>query len=303
MKIDTQALTNILRPFKNLDQYYDVDISQLSTMRLKSQGHYLVLKHLEETPEIIQALSENKINFRMIGWGANQILPKDARNIVYVKLKAPENPNEFITQINSHYILPASLGLNVLVSRAIKYGFKGWEVLTGIPASLGGATYMNAGTKYGEIASIISRVFVIDSSGKEKIIMLDKDSFSYRKNNFLKPQEVITKIELIHHGIDQKSISLKINEYMEYRKKTQPLQSKNCGCIFKNMNGISAGKIIEDLGLKGLQVGGMRVSSLHANFLENAGGATYEDFWNLVNSIQEKVEASFGTKLELEINA
>jgi UDP-N-acetylmuramate dehydrogenase len=302
MKIEIPALIKILSEFKSIDQYFDVDISKLSTMRLKSIGHYIIINQEDEIPHIIQALCENKINYKMIGWGANQILKNDARDTLYVKLKPPENPNEFIKEELESYLLPASLGLNTLVSKAIQLGFKGWEVLTGIPASLGGACYMNAGTKYGDIASIINRVYIVDEHGKQKIISTDNKSFSYRKNNFLKEREVITKIEIFHHGIDKKNIPQKINEYMEYRKMTQPLKSNNCGCIFKNMDNQSAGKIIQDLGLKGLQVGGMRVSQLHANFLENAGNATYEDFWNLVARIQDKVEEKFGKKFELEIN-
>lgn len=301
MKIDTLAVSKILSDFKKSECHFDVDITRLSTMKLKSQGHYLVVDH-EELSNVIQALCENKIPFKMIGWGANQILPLDAREVLYVKIRPPGNPQEIITKIKDTFILPASLGVNVLVASALKLGFIGWEVLTGIPASLGGASFMNAGTKYGEIAKIIKNIYIINNEGKEYKVSITKDSYSYRKNNFLKPHEVISKIEIQHFGIDQKITAQKITEYMDYRKKTQPLQSNNCGCIFKNMDGISAGKIIDELGLKGFQVGGMRISHLHGNFLENIGNSTDQEFWQLVNFIQEKVERKFNRKLELEIS-
>lgn len=127
--------------------------------------------------------------------------------------------------------------------------------------------------------------------------------YTYRKNHFINSGDVITKIEIKNLGIDKNNVISKIHEYLAYRKKTQPLQGRNCGCVFKNRDGVSAGKIIEDLGLKGTNVGGMRVSHLHANFLENDGSATAADFWELVRIIQEKVKDQFGKELELEINS
>lgn len=303
MNIETPKLLNLFKNFKSLTLNCDVDISKLSTMKLKSQGHFGVIEGLDELPSIIETLNQNKILYRMIGWGANQILPEDARDRVYIKLKAPDDPLQFFNQVKESYLLPASLGLNVLVSQALKFGFRGWEVLTGIPASLGGATYMNAGTKFGDISSIINSVYLLDRNGKKRKLNKSSESFSYRKNNFVLEGEIITEVEIVHSGLDKKNISNMINEYMEYRKKTQPLQSNNCGCIFKNMGGVSAGKIIQDAGLKGVSVGGMRVSTLHGNFLENTGGATAKEFWELVSLIQEKVKSYCGKEFELEINS
>jgi UDP-N-acetylmuramate dehydrogenase len=303
MNIDTQQLSKILLPFKKTEKFLEGDISKLSTMRLKSVGHYIVVDLDEHLPELLQALTENKIFYRMIGWGANQILKEDARDTLYIKIKPPKDPQAYIEKIEEKYILPASFPLNVMVSKAMSFGFSGWEVLTGIPASLGGATYMNAGTKYGDIASIIGSVFVTNSKGVEREVIIDSKSFSYRKNHFIEIGDVITKVGIKNMGIDKVTIPPKIHEYMEYRKKTQPLQSFNCGCIFKNMDGVSAGKIIQDVGMKGAKVGGMRVSTLHGNFLENEGSGTAHDFWNLVELIQKKVKDKFGRELELEVNS
>jgi len=303
MNIDTQQLSKILLPFKKTEKFLDGDISKLSTMRLKSVGHYVLVDLEEHLSELIQALTENKIFYRMIGWGANQILKEDARDTLYIKLKPPTNPQGFIQKIEDKYILPASYPLNVMVSKAMYFGFLGWEVLTGIPASLGGATYMNAGTKFGDIASIIGSVFVTSAKGVEREVFINSESFSYRKNYFIKTGDIITKICIKNLGIDKVNIPSKIQEYMDYRKKTQPLQSFNCGCIFKNMDGVSAGKIIQDLGIKGLKVGDVRVSTLHGNFLENEGSGAAQDFWKLVELIQNKVREKFGRELELEVNS
>lgn len=177
----------------------------------------------------------------------------------------------------------------------------GWEVLTGIPASVGGAAYMNAGTKFGDFSQIIKCVSVMNVYGEIRTEQIKSSSYSYRKNSFVAPNEVITQVEVMHHGIDEIKIPSLIRDYLDYRKKTQPLKSNNCGCVFKNPPGKSAGQIIDQLGLKGLSVGDMRVSTLHGNFLENTGSATASDFWNLVKEIQDVVKSKTGENFELEI--
>lgn len=113
---------------------------------------------------------------------------------------------------------------------------------------------MNAGTKFGDISNIIESVLITRSDGYKKEYLL-LNEYSYRKNHFVQAGDVITHIEIKNLGINLKDVAQKITDYMDYRKKTQPLQSSNCGCIFKNMDGVSAGKIIDDLGLKGTRVG------------------------------------------------
>jgi UDP-N-acetylmuramate dehydrogenase len=102
-------------------------------------------------------------------------------------------------------------------------------------------------------------------------------------------------------GFDLEQVPLKISEYFEYRKKTQPLKSFNCGCIFKNPSNLSAGALIDELGLKGFEYKGLRVSTIHANFIENVGAANFDDFKELIKLIQETVYKAKGFYLELEI--
>lgn len=299
MEID--SLRRQLQSLQSVKSYFDQDISHLSTMRLKSRGHYITISKYDEIEMVLQILRENKIEYKLIGWGANQILPKDASKWVYLKLLPPTPESEYFKNESDPFVLPAGLGLNTLITVALKRGYVGWEVLTGIPASVGGATYMNAGTKFGDISSIIYAVEILDKTGLKRKVVKDKHTFGYRKNFIINKGDIITHVHFIHHGINVEAVSKNITEYMDYRKKTQPLQSNNCGCIFKNMNNISAGKIIDELNLKGVCVGPLKISTVHGNFIENTGGGTADQFWELVSIIQEKVKEKTGKEFELEI--
>ena len=166
-----------------------------------------------------------------MGWGANILLPSSS-TMPYVQLDFDFN-RELLEQPQSEYILPASVSLAVLTSHAAKFGLKGWEVFTGIPASLGGAVYMNAGTNLGEIGSLVKEVKLMNKLGEIKLIKIDAHSFSYRKNHFVQPGDVIYEVTLSNLGLDP-AISIKIKDYLEMRNKSQPLKEATCGCVFKN---------------------------------------------------------------------
>lgn len=276
-----------------------IDLTSFTTFRLKSIGDVAIVTSVDGLKSLIHHLQQENRRYRLIGWGANQILPQKLEPML-IKLNFPFDPSIF-NQAHDEYKLSASVGLNILTAHAIQFGLKGWEVMTGIPASVGGALYMNAGTALGEIASIVKSVNIVTKSGDEKSVIISKDSFSYRKNHFINDGDIIIGATFFHHGIDT-SIPQKIKDYLEYRKSTQPLATKNCGCVFKNYSQeILAGRAIDQLGLKGLSVGPLSVSRKHSNFIENSGGATDQDFYELVRLIQEKVKQAHGIEFELEV--
>lgn len=131
--------------------------------------------------------------------------------------------------------------------------------------------------------------------------MIHDKSFSYRHNHFVKPGEVIVEATLTHFGVDE-TIPQKIKDYLEYRKRTQPLATKNCGCVFKNpAKELQAGRLIDLLGLKGFAVGPLRISPKHANFMENTGGANWDHFSSLLEVIQVEMDHFYGIEFELEV--
>lgn len=279
--------------------YKDADLTKYTTMKLTSRGDLVEVKSVEALQKLLPLLTTTKKKYLVVGWGANQILPAICDNLI-LHLDFSFDTS-YLDSLREEYILPASLGLNHLTAHAVKYGLKGWEVFTGIPASLGGAIFMNAGTNLGEIGNLVKKVLIVSRDGSLREEMITHGSFSYRHNHFLKDGEVIVGAILIHQGTDP-AVSQKIKDYLEYRKKTQPLTTKNCGCVFKNPHKeLQAGRLIDLMGLKGLTLGGLRVSTKHANFIENSGNSNWDQFESLVSIIKSNMNCYYGIEFELEV--
>lgn len=277
----------------------DSDLTSYTTMRLASRGDLIEVRSIEGLKALLPVLTQENHDYMVVGWGANQILPAVCDKII-IHLDFPFD-STYLDEARDEYVLPASLGINHLTSHAVKFGLKGWEVFTGIPASLGGAIYMNAGTNLGEIGTYVKSVQIVTREGKLREEIINKSSFTYRHNHFLNDGDVIVGATLVHLGIDS-SIPQKIKDYLEYRKKTQPLTTKNCGCVFKNPHKeLQAGRLIDLMGLKGFMVGGLRVSPKHANFIENGGASNWDQFRDLVETIRFQMDHFYGIEFELEV--
>lgn len=279
--------------------YQDHDLTKYTTMRLSSRGDLVEVTEIKALQLLLPLLKSHHKKYLVVGWGANQILPSICDELI-IHLDFSFDLS-YLDVEREEYHLPASLGLNYLTSHAVKFGLKGWEVFTGIPASLGGAIYMNAGTNLGEIGRLIKSVTLVGTDGVLREEKMTADSFTYRHNHFVKPGDVIVGATLIHLGTDP-AISQKIKDYLEYRKKTQPLATKNCGCVFKNPHKeLQAGRLIDLMGLKGLTVGGLRISPKHANFIENTGNSNWDQFESLVSIIKSNMDCFYGIEFELEV--
>jgi UDP-N-acetylmuramate dehydrogenase len=288
-----------LQSLSDVEFFENENLTSYTTFKLNSYGDLLKIKSIEALQKTLTFLNQEKKPYLIVGWGANQILPAQCEEII-IYLELPFDPSIFDTA-KDEYLIPASLGINHLTAHAVKFGLKGWEVFTGIPASLGGAIFMNAGTNLGEIGSLVKKVQLITPDGKLREELISKDSFSYRKNNFVRSGEVIISATITHLGIDE-TIPQKIRDYLEYRKRTQPLTTRNCGCVFKNpLRDMPAGKLIDLLQLKGVGVGDLRISPKHANFMENSGKASWDQFQSLVNLINFEMDHFYGIEFELEV--
>jgi UDP-N-acetylmuramate dehydrogenase len=282
--------------------HWDCDLSKHSTMRLKAVGDLIEISEKGSVAKILGLFSKNAVDYRVLGWGANQLLPEKSQ-IPYIHLNLPFDKSILETTHES-YTLPASVSLAVLSAHAIRNGLKGWEVFTGVPASLGGAIFMNAGTNLGEIGGLVKKVTLASPNGELREHIPNLESFSYRKNNFCKPGEVIVEAVLGHKGIDPE-VSKTIKEYLDLRNRSQPLKSFTCGCIFKNSSrariSCRAGQFIDILGLKGFSSERVRVSQLHANFFENTGGAEAGEVLQLVTFVRQQLELHHGLKFDVEV--
>ncbi len=285
----------------------DTDLTKFSTMKLYSKGSLLKVSTVEALKKVVETLKANSVSYKLIGWGANLVLPKNP-DFIFIKLDFPFDKS-MVDPTKSEFSLPATAPLNVLTSIATKNGFKGWEVFTGVPASLGGAVFMNAGTNLGEIGELVKDVTLLRNGGSVDKVEVTEDSFSYRKNHFVNEGDIIIEVTLIHKGIDE-GIGALIKDYLKKRTDSQPLREKTCGCMFKNQSiSVSghdltcrAGLYLDIIGLKGLSQGHMRVSPRHANFMENRGSCSSEEVKALVEMALEELEFHYGVKFETEVD-
>jgi UDP-N-acetylmuramate dehydrogenase len=276
----------------------DINLERYTTIKLGNIGSIAICKSESGLIDLIEYVSKERIKYHLVGWGANQVLLNSDKTL-FIKLDFPFDRGVFNSN-QSEFDLPASVPLNLLTSIAKKKGFSGWEIFTGIPASLGGAICMNAGTALGEIGQLIKSIRILKKDGSVYSYHCEKKSFRYRNNNFLEKGEIILSATMSHNGIDE-TICEKITNYLEYRNKTQPLKTKNCGSVFKNLDAHRAGIIIDSIGLKGFGTENIAVSTLHANFIENTGSGTAKEFQDLVDALGKEIERHSGLKFELEV--
>lgn len=303
MKLSTEILNKLKSQIPEILIEVDRDLSNRSTMNCLSSGDLITVRDKDSLLKLILFFNELGVEYSVLGFGSNLILPENS-NKPFIKLDFP-CPKNYLDQIKDSYVLPASVPLNQLTALAIRFGYKGWESFTGIPASLGGAVFMNAGTNLGEIGNVIKRVRFIRRSGKILDHIVSNESFSYRKNHFLEEGDIIFEVEIFHNGVDSK-IGPKIRDYLKLRNNTQPLTSKTCGCIFKNYHSdgdgsCHVGKFIDIMGLKGLGLNQIRVSPTHGNFFENRGDGKREDVINLIELVRKELELQYGIVFETEV--
>ncbi len=191
--------------------------------------------------------------------------------------------------------------LSALSRMAAERSLAGLEFASGIPGSVGGAVFMNAGAYGGQMSDVVVSVTSVTGDGKVVERGADELKLSYRHSVYTDNGEIITGVKLRLTKGDREEIDAKIADFTARRKSKQPLAYPSAGSFFKRPEGYFAGKLIEDAGLKGLKVGGAAVSSLHAGFIINEGGATAGDVIDLMKIVQETVLCKFGVMLEPEV--
>lgn len=282
---------------KNYEHYKNVSLKKYNTYRVDSMCNYLVYpKNQIELINILKYLKENNINYLILGGGSNIILSRPYFEVV-IKLDKL-NKVEFKDNI---VVAEAGVSLITLANNCMKKGLNGLAFAGGIPGLVGASTAMNAGAYKEDMAGIIKEVKVITPDLNVVTLKKEELNYSYR-NSFLKENKDYICIETTLSLTNEKPEQ--IREIMDNRRKrrveTQPLDMPTAGSVFRNPEGLAAGKLIEDIGLKGYSIGGAMISSKHANFIVNTGNATYQDIIDLIEYTKKKVEEHYGIKLLLE---
>ncbi len=246
-------------------------------------------------------LSEKGISYMILGGGSKLLVSDSGFKGVMIRLKGEFERIEI--QEGKDLLLKVGAGTPIykLIDFCVKNRISGLEFLVGIPGTAGGAVVMNAGAFGEEIGGKVRKVSIVNSKGESFIKKREKLRFSYRYAD-IKKDEVITDIWIDGICFSEKGlIKEKIETYMYIRKKRQPLEFPNAGCIFKNPDKIKAGRVIEEIGLKGKKIGGAMVSEKHANFIINTGNAKAKDIFELIQFIKKEVKEKRGIELEEEI--
>ena len=207
--------------------------------------------------------------------------------------------NSFCKVDSTRIIASAGMMLSQLQKVAMQEGLAGLEFASGIPATVGGAICMNAGAFGGEISNLLRSVTFFDN-GKVITKKASEIFFGYRNSEFLKTEKIILFAEFEFEKGNSASILAKANEYLKVRANTQP-KGFSAGSVFKRAENISAGKLIDEAGLKGKKENGAMVSDIHANFIINFDNASQKDVMTLINQIQATVYEVYGVTLEPEI--
>ena len=253
----------------------------------------------EPLGEIVPLVRGAGVPLYVIGRGSNLLVRDEG---VRGAVLCTAEMHEITITGSSTIVAEAGASLFSIASTALRQGLAGAEFAAGIPGTLGGAVFMNAGAYGGQMADLIVRTHYLDSDGKPGVIEGDAHGFGYRESIFkAHPDWTILRAELRLTPGSPAGIREKMQDYAQRRREKQPLEFPSAGSTFKRPAGYFAGKLIQDSGLMGYAVGGAQVSEKHAGFLINRGGATCADMLALIEYVQKTVLQNFGVELQCEV--
>ncbi|MDO9536531.1 MAG: UDP-N-acetylmuramate dehydrogenase [Bacillota bacterium] len=269
-----------------------------TSLRIGGPAELLIYpQSLEELKDVFRTARLDDIPIFVLGQGTNLLVRDEGIRGIVVNLSYVCSDCRFM---NDTVRAGAALPLSKLAREAADKGLDGLVFTTGIPGSLGGALYMNAGAYGSTISELVSEVGVLDYDGRYQLRSREELDFSYRWSNFQSEDVVIIDGVLDLQPGDKEEIITRMRAIQDERRFKHPLLP-SAGSVFRNPPGRPAGKLIEEAGCKGMLAGGAEVSLQHGNFIVNKGNATADDFLTLVDLIREKVKNIFGVELELEI--
>ena len=257
----------------------------------------LIPSKVNQVVETLKICKNENIPYFIIGNGSNLLVKDGGIRGVVIKLS-----NLLSIEVKDNTIKASSGTLLEDVSKkAVENSLTGFEFACGIPGSVGGAVFMNAGAYDGEIKNVIKEAEVLDRDGNIKVLSKEELELGYRTSKVMKDNLLVLSATFELTKGDKEKIQERVNELTEKRESKQPLEYPSAGSTFKRPEGYFAGKLIQDAGLKGASVGGAAVSEKHSGFVINKDGATAEDVLNLIAHVQNEVKKQFGVELHTEV--
>ncbi len=292
---DAADLLDALKPFRPRIRFDEL-LARYTSMYVGGRARFLAApRDVAQLREMLRIFHTHGVPVRALGGGSNLLIrdePIEDAVIRFHDLRQLHIEEPRVT-------VGAGFPLSSLISRVSELGLAGMETLVGIPGTVGGAVCMNAGGKYGSIGPIVESVLVFHPDGSSEVRGRDRLEFAYRKSNL--GDGFIAEVVLTLSAGDPDALLARAREILREKKATQPLTSKSVGCIFKNPPGNSAGRLIEQSGLKGVRVGDAVISTMHGNFFVNSGHATAADMLALIEKARAVVKERTGVDLELEV--
>lgn len=261
---------------------------------------FIKVSQVDLLREIVQYAKENQIPVTVMGNGSN-LLVKD-KGIRGITIQMDMQQIE-IQELTDKVLVTVGSGvkLGMLAAMLQKRGIGGLEFASGIPGTIGGAIRMNAGAYGKEFKEIVLDATCMKEDGNKVTLPNEDIDFSYRHSRFVQSHDIILEATLILYKADSEEIRNKMTQYNLIRKEKQPIDMPSAGSTFKRGTNYISAQLIDEAGLKGYQIGGAMVSTKHAGFIVNAGGATAKDILELVDYVIKTVYEKFGKVLELEV--
>ena len=274
-------------------------MSRHTTFRIGGPADFYLCPHsTKEVQEIVEICKEENLPYFVLGNGSNLLVSDKGYRGVVIQLW--KNFSD-ITVKDCCIQAKAGALLSKVAAEALEAGLTGMEFASGIPGTIGGAAFMNAGAYGGEMKDIIKSVKVLDTQGEVRILPKEELKMGYRTSIVKEKGYTVLSVELELSKGNREEIRNTMEDLKERRTSKQPLEMPSAGSTFKRPEGYFAGKLIMDSGLRGFSVGGAQVSEKHCGFVVNKGGATAMDVLNLIREVQRRVKEQFGVDLETEV--
>jgi UDP-N-acetylmuramate dehydrogenase len=280
-------------------------LGRYSTYRIGGPATVVLPASAEDVAVAVRMAHEAGTGWFALGLGSNILLPDEGLDALVIRLG---KGLDRLDGDGDRWIAGAGLPAPLAARRTAAAGYAGLHIFVGVPGSVGGGVYMNAGCHGGDWSEVVESVTVIDEAGRDAVVPRAEVPFTYRRSGLDRRIVVEVAVRLRAEGQDR--LDEQINEMFEWRQRGTPFNQPCCGSVFKNPAGPSwkqeggprtAGQLIEAAGLKGFRVGGAEVSPMHANYFVNRGGATAADVRGLIDEAQRRVDTEFGVLLEPEV--
>ncbi len=280
-------------------------LARYSTYRIGGPATVVLPAGPEDVAEALRTANEAGVPWFAVGLGSNILLPDTGLDALVIRLG---KGLDSLRQDGERWTIGAGLPAPLAARKTAGAGFAGLHIFVGVPGTVGGGVYMNAGCHGGDWSEVVEQVTVVDGRGNDQVLGRSEVPFTYRRSGLDGRIVLDTTVRLRPEA--QARLDEQITEMFEWRQRGTPFNQPCCGSVFKNPAGPSwkreggprtAGQLVEAAGLKGVRMGGAQVSPMHANYFVNAGDATAADVRALIERAQREVETRFDVQLEPEV--